>query len=176
MSDTLNHKLIYPPLPPNRQQAYIYPQKPFQNNDESHCVVHPMGSRPACGSGASKMSCIVLPSLKLRMVVASVARLFEEVICLRSVSLVLPQILASCLCFRLNTQRVWRVVVECVLRLVISPDCGIDSDREGRWCWRFGCSALHIVEWRSGEGGSLPVSRREFSFDFFRYQHYFFLV
>lgn len=27
------------------------------------------------------MSCIVLPSLKLRMVVASVARLFEEVIC-----------------------------------------------------------------------------------------------
>lgn len=34
------------------------------------------------------MSCIVLPSLKLRMVVASVARLFEEVICLRSVCLV----------------------------------------------------------------------------------------
>lgn len=27
------------------------------------------------------MSCIILPSLKLRMVVASVARLFEEVIC-----------------------------------------------------------------------------------------------
>lgn len=67
------------------------------------------------------MSCIVLPSLKLRMAVASVARLFEEVICLRSVGLVLPQILALCLCFRLDTQRVWRVVVECVLRLIGFP-------------------------------------------------------
>lgn len=95
------------------------------------------------------------------MVVASVARLFEEVICLRSVCLVLPQILALCLCFRLDTQRVWRVVVECVLRLMITPPV-----RAGVG-WRFGCSALHIVEWRSGEGGSLPVSRREFSFDFF---------
>lgn len=37
------------------------------------------------------MSCIVLPSLKLRMIVASVARLFGEVICslsLRSICLV----------------------------------------------------------------------------------------
>lgn len=55
---------------------------------------------------------------KLRMVVASVARLFEEVIC------------SGCLCasdlgfvpvFRLDTQRVWRVVVEWLLRLLITP-------------------------------------------------------
>lgn len=104
----------------------------------------------------------------LRMIVASVARLFEEVICLRSVCLVLPQILASCLFFRLNTLRVWREVVECVLRLMITPPvwAGIG--------WRFGCSALRVVEWRSGEGGSLPVSRREFSFDFLSAEHSFF--
>lgn len=108
------------------------------------------------------MSCIVLPSLKLRMVVASVARLFEEVICLRSVYLagVVPD-LGFVPLLRLNTQRVGRVVVECALRLLITPPvrAGIG--------WRFGCSALHIVEWRSGEGSILPVSRREFSFDFF---------
>lgn len=89
------------------------------------------------------MSCIVLPSLKDEEVVASVARLFEEGIC------------SGCLCasdlgfvpvFRLNTQRVWRVVVESVLRLIVTPPvrAGIG--------WRFGCSALRIVEWRSGEG------------------------
>lgn len=102
------------------------------------------------------MSCIVLPSLKLRMVVASVARLFEEVICLRSVSLVLPQILASCLCFRLNTQRVWRVVVECVLRLIITPPvwAGIG--------WRVHCTSssgvpVKAVSFRSREENSLLI-------------------
>lgn len=56
--------------------------------------------------------------------VASVARLFEEVICslsLRSGCLVLPQVLALYLCFRLKTQRVWRVVVEWLLRLMDTP-------------------------------------------------------
>lgn len=61
-------QLTQPLVPTWTQQAYIYPQKPSKINDESHCVVHPMGSCPACGSGASKMSCIVLASLKVEEV------------------------------------------------------------------------------------------------------------
>lgn len=85
------------------------------------------------------MSCIVLPSLKLRMVVASVARLFEEVICrdclcarhvrrtcdsglsAAAVRLVCASDLGFVPVFRLNTQRVWRVVVEWSLRLIGFP-------------------------------------------------------
>lgn len=117
------------------------------------------------------MSCMVLPSLKVEVFVASVARLFEEVICslsLRSGCLVLPQVLALCLCFRLNTQRVWRVVVEWLLRLIgFPPSVGlVPTERVD------GAGDLVAVHCASSSGVPvkvvfLPVSRREFSFDFF---------
>lgn len=92
------------------------------------------------------------------MVVASVARLFEEVICS---GYLCASDLGFVPVFRLDTQRVGRVVVEWLLRLLITPTVRVGIG------WRFGCSALHIVEWRSGEGSAFRSREENSLLNFF---------